>query len=152
MNFLIHTVCKWSRYPQPKGWGLCFLATAVFSESPPSDCRSTLGSQACLFYSFFATSWAGSVSTHFTAVLPTGHAARQVRRLREGLPPLAHSSLQQCCIGLIWTLSTNFIGYCDVALHLISFAEQSVMPYTLFAIYIPQAKAWRFDRIVLKPL
>ena len=38
-----------SRHPQPKGWGLCFLATAVFSESPPSDCRSTLGSQACPF-------------------------------------------------------------------------------------------------------
>ena len=37
------------RYPQPKGWGLCFLATAVFAERPPSDCRSTLGSQACPF-------------------------------------------------------------------------------------------------------
>ena len=36
-------------YPQPKGWGLCFLATAVFSKSPPSDCRSTLGNQACPF-------------------------------------------------------------------------------------------------------
>ena len=42
---------KWDshRYPLPKGRGLCFLATAVFSESPPSYCRSTLGSQACLF-------------------------------------------------------------------------------------------------------
>ena len=24
------------RYPQPEGWGLCFLATAVFSKSPPA--------------------------------------------------------------------------------------------------------------------
>ena len=34
------------RYPLPEGRGLCFVATAVFSESPPSYYRSTLGGQA----------------------------------------------------------------------------------------------------------
>ena len=94
-------------------------------------------------------SWVGSGSTHFTAALSTRHATRQVIRLREGLPPLTHSSLHYC-IGLIWTLSTNFIGYCDVALHLFSFAGQSVLPVHILAVYIPQAKAWGFDGMALK--
>ncbi|MCG9131556.1 hypothetical protein J5I95_07740, partial [Candidatus Poribacteria bacterium] len=46
-EILLKLISQW--YPHPKGWGLCFIATAVFAERPPSDCRSTLGSQACPF-------------------------------------------------------------------------------------------------------
>ena len=56
-NFLAERLIYWivqcfnrvplgHRYPLPEGRDLCFLATAVFSESPPSYYRSTLGGQA----------------------------------------------------------------------------------------------------------
>ena len=73
-----------SRHPQPKGWGnLCFVATAVFSESPPSYCHSlqrdhkitefSLGKKPCNKQVLSLCVYTFPINTHFKKIAPHKH-------------------------------------------------------------------------------
>ena len=103
-------------------------------------------------------SWVGSVSTHFTAALPTGHATQQVLRLRENSLLSAHAFQSTVEIELYWLDKDAILRLYRLlrcSFYVLTFAGQSVMPFHIFnlsAVYIPQAKAWGCRRKVLSYL